>query len=330
VIPKTIYPWQTRQWQQLITSKQQNRLPHALLFVGSQGLGKKQFALAFAHATLCNKSESPCGQCHTCHLIQSQLHPDLLLVEPEQTGQIVKVDQIREVVQFVSETALLSTQRIVIINPANAMNMNAANALLKTLEEPAPNAHIILISDQNLRLPATITSRCQKIIFQKPSQDIGLDWLKAQIGEGEDIPLSILLNLADGAPLRAKEIFENGLLTLRQDLYKGLILLTQGKSDPLQLAAQLQEQDMLVTLNLMILWLQDLLRFKLTNGQAELINFDYQSFFAKVSTISSREKLLDYFDHVKKIYTHLLSSLNLNRQLMLEELFIRWIQYAAR
>lgn len=325
-----IYSWQTRQWQQLMASKQRRHLPHALLLLGSQGLGKKQFALTFAHALLCNKDDFPCGQCHPCYLIQAQSHPDLLLVEPEQTGQMIKVDQIREVVQFVSETALQGARRIVIINPANAMNVNAANALLKTLEEPAPNVHIILVSDQNLRLPATITSRCQKIIFQKPTHEIALDWLQTQLGESEEHSRHILLNLADGAPLKAKEIFENGLLTIRQDLYQGLMLLAQKESSPLKLAAQFQEQNMIVLLNLMLLWLQDLMRFKLTNGQAELINVDYQSFFAKVEPIFSREKLLDYFDHVKKIYANLLSSLNLNRQLMLEELFIRWGQYAAR
>ncbi|MHB1947285.1 MAG: DNA polymerase III subunit delta' [Gammaproteobacteria bacterium] len=320
-----IFPWQIQQWQQLIASKQQNRLPHALLLTGVRGLGKKLFALAFARALLCQvNGDEPCGQCHSCHLLSSQAHPDLLMVEPD--GQMIKIDQIREMVQFVNETAFQNGLRIIIINPANAMNMNAANALLKTLEEPAPNSLMILISDQGLRLPATILSRCQKIIFNKPAPDVAQAWLQTQNNSQDP---QLLLNLAAGAPLRAKELAENGLFTLRQELYQGLDLLAQSKADPLQLAIQCQEQDLTVLLSFMFVWLQDLLRIKLTYGEAELINFDYQPVFVRLAQRFSHAKLLQYLDHVKKIYAHALSSVNLNRQLVLEELFIYWTQYAT-
>lgn len=320
-----IFPWQIQQWQQLIASQQQKRLPHALLLTGVRGLGKKHFALEFARTLLCQtKSDAACGQCHSCHLLSSQAHPDLMVVEPD--GHMIKIDQIREMVQFVSETAFQNGLRIIIINPANAMNMNAANALLKTLEEPAPNSLIMLLSDQGLRLPATIISRCQKIIFSKPTTGVAQAWLQTQ-NHSQDPRL--LLNLADGAPLRAQEIAENGLFNLRQELYQGLDLLAQSKADPLQLAIQCQEQDITALLSFMFVWLQDLLRIKLTQGETELINFDYQPVFIRLAPRFSHEKLLHYLDHVKKAYAHTLGSVNLNRQLVLEELFIYWTQYAT-
>ena len=312
----SIYPWQAQQWQQLITRKDEQRLPHALLFVGAAGIGKRDFAVTFAHALLCGKQNAPCGNCSACHLINAQSHPDLLLVEPDQAGHMIKIDQIRELVCRVHETTQQGGLRVIIINPATAMNINAANALLKTLEEPAPNTIIILISDKSLRLAATILSRCQKIIFNTPTDEEALQWLRTQSLEGvQDIKL--LLSLANGAPLKAKEFSGNGMLALRQELYQSLAKLAQRQADPLQVAALHQDQDMVVLLNLMFVWLQDLLRFQLTQGDAELINFDYQPVFAKLAAVYSQAKLLLFLDHVKKLYGYMLSSLNLNKQLLL-------------
>lgn len=271
--PEMIY---SQQWQQLIRQKQQNRLPHALLFTGP-AQNKKKIALHFAHFLLCKETNSPCGQCHGCHLFNANSHPDFLLIEAEQAGQMIKIDQIRDLIQFVNETALQSGLRIIIIHPADAMNINAANALLKTLEEPAPHTLIILISDQSLRLPITITSRCQKIIFPTVQTEA------------------------------------SAVTSLQVELYQGIHLLTQQKADPLQLAAQFHEQDTLSLLNWMIDWLLDQLRKNLTQGNVTFHN----------------DKILILLDHIKKIRGHIASSLNLNKQLMLEEIFIRWSQYAT-
>jgi DNA polymerase-3 subunit delta' len=209
------------------------------------------------------------------------------------------------------------------------MNNNAANALLKTLEEPAPNILIILISDLNLRMPATIKSRCQKVTFSKPDYEVGVSWLQFELPENTIDP-RLLLNLAYGAPLKAKELATSDFFVLRQELYKNMDLLARRQLDPLQLAAKLQDQESLIVLNLLLVWLQDLLRFKLTMGNAELVNVDCQNIFATLARTIPYQNVLDYYDHVKKAYSYLARALNLNRQLMLEELFIRWIHYATR
>src|SRR5690606_13775505 len=116
-------------------------------------------------------------QCHACRLVEERTHPDLYWVEPEKAGHAIKVDQIRELGHFISQSGLMNLQRLAVIYPAEAMNVNAANALLKTLEEPAEGAHIILVSHQAGGLPATVRSRCQQILFTKPDKQIAINWL---------------------------------------------------------------------------------------------------------------------------------------------------------
>ena len=322
-----IYPWQNIQWQQLWQTRQQHRLPHALLLMGLPGVGKKQFAQAFAHSILCVKPDAegkPCGVCRTCYLVQAQSHPDLRMIEPEKEGQMINVDQVREVISFVNETAMQGGFRVIIIHPAAAMNMHAANALLKTLEEPTPNTLFMLIGEQHLRLPATIASRCQKIIFQKPAHDVALAWLQQTIPSPQ---ADLLLNLAQGAPLKALQLNEDGTLKLREELYQGLYLLSEKKADPLQLAGQWQEENMVTIFNLLQSWLRDLLSFKLSSGQTDAINADYQKQFAELDGKISQTHLVHFIDHVQQLYAKLLRSINFNRQLLLEDIFIQWVKY---
>jgi len=192
------------------------------LFVGERGVGKKQLALDFSKRLLC--SNKACGHCQSCYLFDAQTHPDLIRIEPE-SGQTIKIDQIREVIAFVSQTPSLGGYRIIIIDPARAMNINAANALLKTLEEPTPNTLLILISDSIPRLPATILSRCQKIIFQQ--------------------------SVAEDEPFK-------------QDFYNGLRDLTDRKIDPLTLAERWHEKNSELLLKLFFSWVLDLLRLRVS------------------------------------------------------------------
>ena len=321
-------PWQKAQWQLLTESRQKNRLPHALLFVGVCDLEKKQFAQAFSAAILCEAPDvagQACLHCHACHLVLAKSHPDLILIEPEQAGHMIKIDQIRAMVNQANETAMQGGYRVIIIHPAHAMNMAAANALLKTLEEPAAKTVLILISDQSTRLVATITSRCQKMVFRKPSRQAALTWLKEQpqsVMPSSDCEL--LLKLAEGSPLKALAFVTDDIMGQRQAIYAGLVALSQGQADPLELAAKWQEYDMLNTLKLLLSWLRDMLRFKFSLGQTELINSDYQSIFVDIIKKTPNEGLLSYLDSVQQGYSRLLNLQNLNKQLLLDELLIRW------
>ena len=193
------YPWQAAQWQQIISAERAGRLPHALLLTGTLGLGKSIFADSLVKTLLCaSKKEIYCGKCHPCRLVTGRVHPNILWIEPEKAGAAIKVDQIREVSEFVSQSSLKGHRRFVIINPADDMNINAANALLKTLEEPAHGAMLILISSEAQRMPATILSRCQRFVFPRPEKTMALNWI-AQQRKIDDAEL--LLRLSNGAPI---------------------------------------------------------------------------------------------------------------------------------
>ena len=232
------------QWQQLWRAKEEQRLPHALLFSGMSGTGKAQFAANFAQAMLCQAVTQEgwyCNECHMCRLVAGKAHASLLLIEPEKESGVIKIDQVREVSEFVNQTGLQSAYRIVIINPANQMNINAANALLKTLEEPASHTLIMLITDQLSQLPATVLSRCQHILFPQPNSNEALEWLKKQDGMNAT-NVELVLNLANGAPLGAMRFIQDGLLDVRQNLFQILYSLSQREVDPLQSAAKCNQK----------------------------------------------------------------------------------------
>jgi DNA polymerase-3 subunit delta' len=329
--PQAVFPWQKTPWMQLLQLRKQKRLPHALLFVGVDGIGKRQFAHAFANLLLCTLPSDGgvrCEICRGCQLVNANSHPDLLLVEPEETGKTINVDQIREVMHYVNETTLQGGFKIIIINPATAMNVNAANALLKTLEEPAPNTLLILISNQSLRLPATIISRCQKMIFHKPSHADAIAWLRTRL-QDDKIDPQLLLKLANDAPLRALSLIENDLLSLRKDVYLNLPSLSTGHADPLLLAVKWQEEDHLCVVDLLLSWLTDLLRYKMTEDPKSLTNSDYHIEIAKVSVRLLKNNLLAYIEHIQQTRSSLLMAINLNKQLLLEDLLIRWTEYVS-
>lgn len=273
-------------WQILCKAKQENRLPHALLLMGAESSGKRQFAEQWAEQMLCMQGNG-CGICHACHLMKAQSHPDFILVTPEVSQHTIKVDSIRAMIETVHTTSLQGKGRVVVIDPANAMNSAAANALLKTLEEPPPETLLMLISGPGQPLPKTVLSRCQKMVLSHSSQSLPSE-----------------------------------MVTLRKELYDGLIALSQGKADPIQLATEWQAHDLLSIVQLLLTWLQDCLRFKVMGSLAEWVNNEYASELMGLTL--SREALLGFLTLVQERYMSMVRSHNLNRQLILEELLIQW------
>lgn len=210
-----IYPWQSKVWQHFHQGGQ--RLPHALLLHGRAGIGKYDFARNLSQALLCSsKSEQghACGQCSSCNWFNDNSHPDFRLLSPEQETDSedevvstkktkkktqISVAQIRELGSFLSLTSHRSNGvRIVLIHPAEALNIASANALLKMLEEPAEGVIFILIAHQLQRLLPTITSRCQKINMPIPDEAQALAWLDEQGVQNAKQQLAYL----EGSPIK--------------------------------------------------------------------------------------------------------------------------------
>lgn len=321
-----IFPWQHEQWQQLINLKNENRLPHALLLSGMGGTGKESFADHLSRLLLCqqNKAETDC-ECHTCRLIAGRAHPNVLWIEPEKSGQAIKVDQVRHVSEFVNQSSFQDGYRVILIHPADAMNINAANALLKTLEEPASGAILVLIADQHARLPATILSRCQRIAFPQPRKQEALAWLAQQLKDTTIQP-ELLLELANGAPFAALKLIEEKALACRQTLFQMLYALNQKQSDPIVCAAQGKDSDLLPWLDFLLSWLRDLSWLQLTEDETVLINQDYRAELIELKQKTQLNNNIKLMEYAQKLRGQISVGINLNKQLVMESLFIRWAE----
>ncbi|OGT41322.1 MAG: DNA polymerase III subunit delta' [Gammaproteobacteria bacterium RIFCSPHIGHO2_12_FULL_37_34] len=321
-----IYAWQQKQWQQLWRMKCDNRLPHALLLSGLLGIGKTQFADHIAQTILCEQNnhvsqQESCNRCHACHLVMTNVHPDVLRVEPVQADGAIVIDQIREVSDFINQSSLQGKNKIVIIRFADQMNLYAAHALLKTLEEPSPGSLILLISHQNERLLATIRSRCQLLTFPRPPQEQALQWLCAQLKDKDNnIRPEWLLEIAHGAPLAALKLLTGNLLSLRQQIFEAFYL----SDDPLHRAAMMQDQHALQIVDFCLSWITDLLRLQLSGETNIIINKDYTKQLIelrKSTVVSHNTALMLYLLELRK---RLCQGVHFNKQLMVESVFIRW------
>lgn len=195
-------PWQGSQWAGLVALADSGRLPHALLLAGPSGTGKTAFAARLAELVLCAESGAqPCGTCRHCRLAAAGSHPDLMNVRPEEPGKAILIDAVRTLRDFCTARPHQGGWRVALIEPAEALTHSAANALLKTLEEPGTQTLLLMIAHQPGHLPATIRSRCRLLRFPEPDRQTALTWLREQLPERQDVEQ--LLHHAGGRPLRA-------------------------------------------------------------------------------------------------------------------------------
>lgn len=288
-------PWQQALWPRLTEWRQ--RMPHAILLHGSRGIGKRHLANVLAQALLC---ESPtasglaCGTCAGCALVASDNHPDFRLVVPGidlptrddasddgddavepapsptkrgKPSREIKIDQIRELADFLTTTTHRGGHRVVVLVPAEALNASSANALLKMLEEPPASSVFVLVADELDAVLPTIRSRCVLLRAPMPTHDVALGWLREQgVGEAEQ-----RLAEAGGAPLSAAasaETDETGR-RLPADLKEALLglLARGGRLRPAEVVATLpKEVPIADSIVLFQRWGWDLLAERLGQG----------------------------------------------------------------
>ncbi len=261
-----IYPWQEDLWQQFVRYLNHKRLAHAILVSGPPGIGKREFCLTYIQRMNCtapNGQPYPCGACKGCHLTRAGTHPDVRLThagEGERSSRIeqIRVDDIREINRFISLSRQQGRYKVVCINQADRMNINAANALLKTLEEPPSGSVLFLISHRADSLPATIRSRCQTWKFNTPDPQLALKWLQ----EKADHPAwGSLLAVSGGRPLLAWELHSSGLGKVRTAFYEHMNRFVQGQEAVTGISASLQNEDPERVAGWLQAWCGDLIRF---------------------------------------------------------------------
>ncbi|GED22232.1 DNA polymerase III subunit delta' [Halomonas halmophila] len=316
------YPWLANRWQDITRLADAGRLPHALLFAGPSGIGKQSLAEALIARTLCAApGEFACGECHSCRMLAAGYHPDLMRVAPEEGKRQIRIGPIRDINAFVSQTAQQGGYRVIVIAPAEAMNVAASNALLKSLEEPGGRTLFVLLSDIPSHLLPTIRSRCQQWSLTQADEVQSLGWLNDQLGGDEDA--RFWWRASGGLPLRALALAEPEARALRQQLHETFDALVRG-AEPVAEAARLDRQSIDTILWYGITWLEDLIRLGLSGLSDELRNPDLLPLYrqaVKNARVRDWFRLLDYAREQRRLLTE---GNNPNPQLVLEAWLVRW------
>lgn len=317
----SLYPWQQQHWEQLQNYVLQQRIPQALLISGRQGLGKQELSTHFAFSLLCNKRQKNglcCGHCQSCLLLKADTHPDFIQIQPAETKKSISVDQIRSLVNQLTLKPQFEGFRVVIINPADTLNNNAANAFLKCLEEPSERTIIILITDRPSKLPATIVSRCQKITVTTPNKETVLTWLQ-QLRIADDP--EVLFSLAQGAPLQAQDFAKNGYVALRNNCFKVWMSVAKQQTHPVIIAEDWQKMPEAPLLFWITSWVIDLIKCTY-NKTTQLYNPDLVIPLQELTQQLDLKRLYKLYDCL--LQNRQLLNTQINKQLMFEHILIQW------
>ncbi len=328
-----IYPWQVKIWQHLnqFDKVLDQRLPHALLLYGRAGIGKYAFARSFSQALLCSNKDAAgkaCGKCSSCNWFNQESHPDFRLLSPEQEVESVdespsskkskkktqiSVAQIRDLIDFLNLTSHRSNGlRVVLIHPAESLNLASSNALLKILEEPASDIIFILIAHQLQRLLPTIISRCHKINMPNPIESEALAWLSEQGVYNAPEQLAYM----QGSPLKIFE--EQGYFKHLSQVWSALAL--GSMLEPHSVASLLITNSVEAGIIAIQKWLYDIVAVKL--GQQTRYHLQHTNALQALADKVNLSRLFDLqkkTNEQRKLATH-----PLNHELQMESLLLEY------
>lgn len=317
-VTSKVYPWQQTTWDTLTT-----RFPnigHGLLFYGKQGCGKHAFAKHFLAWVLClNKQpQGPCGECSSCQWLKSDTHPNYVHIttdeENKKQNAKIKIEKIRDLLPFVQQTG--EGWRVIVIEPAEALNLASSNALLKTLEEPGERVVLILLADHYLKLPATIRSRLQHFALDRISYKQATSYLNEHLSELAEVQPDLLLGLSNDMPLQAIEIAQSDWFAKRQVFLNDWLKIVAQKNMPLFFSGKWQKE---LSFNDFIMLFEyllgDLICVKLNQPQK---NTDLD--FDQLSPYYDLESLFNIYSELQQ--EKKLVEQNVQSQLIIDQLFI--------
>lgn len=341
--------WAQPTWERTVGDL--NALHHGLLLTGAPGTAKREFAMALSQLLLCGEPNAaqPCGGCQNCVLFMAGTHPDFHALTTElewrdgrmklvsaycnryqdiaarekraAPSRVIAVDYIRLLIERFYTHAHISARKVALIVPAERMNINAANALLKLLEEPPTNSIFILVSALPGNLPATIRSRCVQIGLPLPTDEVAAAWLRQHMSAAE---ATQALALTNGGPVEAGELFAKGLLPLQTEFLQGLAELIAGKIGAVALAARFKPHDFLQWLDWLHRFSCELSKWACGGG---VPRWHAQVRLDLEHARRSREKMFALYDQIG--YYRKIAQEPLNEQLAMEELMFA-LQRAVR
>ncbi len=310
-------PWLREAQQRLQAAQQSGHLPHSLLVLSAPGLGAEPLARWITALALCESQDArPCDACASCRLLRSDSHPDVHIVRLEEDAQQIKIDQIRELIDALATKSYRGGYKVGVIEGAEALNANGANAFLKTLEEPAANTVLIMIARPNHRLPVTIASRCLRLKLEPPPTKDALAWLKANSSAAKSWDAA--LALAGGAPLLAVHLDADGLAEIDADMRQCLLELAEGAVDVTLLAERWNRSHPDIRIAWLENWITQRVRSSLgaatSHQSAEPVRLPAALLKPKIRALF---ELLDAARDVRRF-----ASTGMNQQLALEALLI--------
>ncbi len=308
-----------------------DRVVHSYLFVGNEGVGKKRVAVEFAKVLNCLERKTDeadaCDRCLSCKKIDDEVHPDVLLLEPE--GQALKVDQVRQMQADLAYRPYEGKRRVCILTAADRMAPNMSNILLKTLEEPPLHTVIILLANSSKAILPTILSRCQQVPFNPLPLSLLTGWLREEKGMGE-LEAHLLACLSEGSPGKALRLQEEIPQVRREEILREWL----GKGSPSfgEMEGWIESmpsnrEGLVLILEVAKTLLRDLVMLKVLGDGSKLIHSDLVD---KMKALSSQRSLSSLLGRIERIHQTILAVSplrgNANPTLALEAMMLSWAE----
>tara|TARA_Y100001970_G_scaffold262220_1_gene346212 strand:+ start:39 stop:1019 length:981 start_codon:yes stop_codon:yes gene_type:complete len=229
-----VLPWHSSLWESFKARAECGKIPHAILVSGPKDSGKLIFAKAITDYLLCEFKDGPCNDCKSCKLLLAGSHPDYRVITSG--DKQLKVDQVRETIDWALKSSVLGGIKFCLFSPADSLNNQAQNALLKVLEEPPPKTFFCLVSGRPTSLLATVKSRCQSIYMNPPTLDEAKSWLSSR---NDGLEIELILKLSEQNPLKAHRRITQDFLSERKNVANLIMAILDGSSSPLSAAIQM-------------------------------------------------------------------------------------------
>ncbi len=320
--------WLLPVWQHLSKLRESGRLPHAILLSGPAGIGKMRLAERLAGVLLCSQPEAngPCLSCKACRLTLAGTHPDLRTLQAEEGSRVIKVDAVRAVSEFLEHSAAIGREKVALVEPADALNVNAANALLKTLEEPAEHSTLVLVTGSPGDLLPTIRSRCQLVDVKIPAIEQSKRWLMDNVENAphESHILNVLM-IAGGAPLKAAAYLESDVLGELDAMQQGLAEMMRQSVAISELANKWADDALVERLCWLQHWIEQLIRHQLGGNQGWMDLQPGKKMFEYLLENNQPETLFALRNKQLRALIQLRSNANPNKNLLVEAILGGWM-----
>lgn len=320
-------PWHREAWEAFHQQVTKEQISHAFLISAEAQSGKRLFATLLAQWLLCETPQrnQACGKCGACLLSAAGNNPDFVILQPEEKSKIIKIDQVRDLKQFIETSSHSFGKRIVLLDSAENLNINAANALLKSLEEPPADVIFLLLSDRPKSVLATISSRCRALKLPKPTATQSLLWLATQAPETASEELEFALDYAQGSPLRALITLVDDSAQRKRELGNDLLTVMRGQEIVSKMVSRYYKNDAADVLNVLSYWLGVLVKFQVSGNKALVKGRTLQQAATLIPDQAAQGRafscaLLGLYDNVCEAQTQVASVSNPNMQLLLEDL----------